>query len=162
MATSKLFSDGRILQGAKRMKTTEQLILKMFMQTRLIMGKATFNYTLEPTNIQHSVFATDKDKQLYTFLKSKRIDVVMENEREIWILEVKEIVRPAAIGQLLVYRDMFLQRVRPVKPVHLGIVAGRDDQDVRIVASKYGIKVFVVNFDPQDHRFDALLNRFKR
>ena len=153
------FSDRPIGSKGTRLGNTEQIILRMFLQTKILKGRALFNFLLTPTDIQHSQFADQAGMKLWAKLKSKRIDCLLENNLDIWILEVKDVVRPNAIGQLLVYKAMYESQFKPVKPVKLGIIAGMDDLDVRRVAQMNDINIFIVNFNPHDHRFDMLMRR---
>ncbi len=82
-------------------------------------------------------------KEQYMYLRAKKIDAVIETEEKYIICEVKGRVRPSAIGQLIVYRDMFINEYKPEKPVELFIVAKYYDKEVSQIAKSYGIKVWV-------------------
>ncbi|RLI83107.1 MAG: hypothetical protein DRP01_09350 [Archaeoglobales archaeon] len=101
---------------------------------------------------------TPEELRMTQELTAKRIDCVWEKENEIVIVEVKDKVRHSALGQLLAYRDMYIEQYKPRKPVRMLLVCGADDPPVRKVLEKYGIEVKVV-YSPES--FARLLKHLK-
>jgi hypothetical protein len=79
---------------------------------------------------------------------SRKIDLVVENDKEVWILESKLALDPHALGQVMTYgalwKDDFPQDSRRVR---LGIVCYHDDPKVRRVAEAQGVTIFKVPRD---------------
>jgi len=82
-------------------------------------------------------------KEQWKYLTAKKIDAIIETEDKYHIIEVKGRVRPSAIGQLIVYRDMFVEQYKPEKPLELWIVAKYYDSEVARIAKQHGINVWV-------------------
>lgn len=47
----------------------------------------------------------------------KRIDVVAEKDSEIWVIEVKPYASLSAVGQVLCYSALYIDKFKPVKKV---------------------------------------------
>jgi len=73
-----------------------------------------------------------------------RIDMVCEDPYYTWIIEVKQELRRSGIGELMNYRDLYVQQYRPIRPVRLAYVAKIDDLDVHRSCVRRRIKVFLV------------------
>ncbi len=76
---------------------------------------------------------------------SRKVDAVVENDKEIWLLESKIRLNPSALGQAMTYRDLFLRdHPREPKTVRTGLICLDDDPAVRRIAEAQGIQVFVL------------------
>ncbi len=73
----------------------------------------------------------------------KRLDCVciINNERA-WIIEFKRNLNYEAIGQVLVYKDVFEMEYPEYAEVKMGIACEKADHFLKNVAEKIGIKVF--------------------
>lgn len=126
------------------MREWEMTIMDRFLQKNTI--EATFNYDVH-VRINDKVplyNATDAEKILWRQMTAFRIDAVMETPAHIYVIEVKDRLRPSAIGQALTYALLYEKKNKPTKPVTPAIVCGMDDPDTHDVCDKYGIKVWVV------------------
>lgn len=74
----------------------------------------------------------------------KYIDLVYEKEDEIWLIEAKNILNYEALGQVLSYKELYLQKVISPKNIKLGIACKDSDPDIEQVCKRYGIGVFVL------------------
>ncbi|OEU69940.1 MAG: hypothetical protein BA863_11180 [Desulfovibrio sp. S3730MH75] len=74
----------------------------------------------------------------------KYIDLVFEKEDETWLIEAKNILNYKALGQVLSYKGLYLQKVVSSKSVRLGIVCEKSDPDIEQACKKQGIKIFVL------------------
>ena len=108
--------------------------------------KAIFTYdehvrinTKTPMEVQ-----TDMEKQLWKQMTAYRIDVVIETNTEIYVCEVKDRLRPSAIGQALTYAHLYHKIHKPKKPVIPAIITALSDPDAKLVCDHYGIFVWVV------------------
>ena len=63
-------------------------------------------------------------------LTAKRIDMLFEDARYIYIAEVKRVMLASGIGQLLLYERMYKEQFRPSKPVKLYYIVKYPDPDV--------------------------------
>lgn len=72
-------------------------------------------------------------------LSKLRIDVIGYQTEQLHLIEVKPRLNPAAIGQVLTYREHFIADYKPELPVRSVIVAGEGDQNVEKVAEANGI-----------------------
>ena len=133
-------------------KPEEYQIMAEFLRRRILEGKWSFSVKLKPPERPLRPFETPFEYKIWQTLHSKRIDAICETPSYIWIIEVKDLVRSSAIGQLLVYRELYQEQYHPVKPIRLAIVAGEDDPQVRKVAMKLGIKVWVMDIPTRRKR----------
>ncbi len=78
----------------------------------------------------------------------KRIDVVGRTEKELWIIEVKPCANMQAIGQVLIYDDLFCREFELKLPTRTVIVASASDMDIIEGAAKYGVKIITVEGVP--------------
>ena len=77
-------------------------------------------------------------------LTQRRADVLATTPSAYWILEIKDRAGPDAIGQLLLYRALFLNEYQPELPVRLGIIAPRLGFDLQPVLDEFDIASFLV------------------
>ena len=75
---------------------------------------------------------------------AKRIDIVVEFPTEIWIVEVKDKLRPSGLGELYFYQYWYKKIYKPEKPVKLVYVAERDDVMVHEYCDRHNITVYLV------------------
>lgn len=74
----------------------------------------------------------------------KRVDVVAHTPNAIYIIEIKPRAGMGALGQLLTYRDLYLEERRPLKPVKLAVVCERMAPDILQTYARHGIEVYIV------------------
>jgi predicted peptidase len=77
-------------------------------------------------------------------LSRKRIDVVMEDRENIYIVEVRPRFTKEAIGGALTYSLLYVRDYKPSKNVVPVIVFERSDPDVEVVAEMHGVKTVKV------------------
>lgn len=88
--------------------------------------------------------ASDADRKAWDKLTSKRIDAVGINKDGITVIEVKPRGGASALGQALVYRDLYIQKMKPAQPVAALVVCNYIDEDVRLSALRYNVSFFAV------------------
>ncbi len=74
-------------------------------------------------------------------LTRKRIDVVALMDGRYWIIEVKPIAMHFALGQVLVYEDLFVKEYEPVLETWPVIVCDTVDEDVIPECERLGVVV---------------------
>lgn len=75
---------------------------------------------------------------------SKRIDALAETENEVWIIEVAKTPGLRAIGQVQVYRSLWLEDPKIPKIEKTILVCEHVDTDLIAAATMYGIMVYVM------------------
>jgi hypothetical protein len=88
--------------------------------------------------------ASDADRKAWEKLTSKRIDAVGINKDGITVIEVKPRGGASALGQALVYRDLYIQKIKPAQPVAALVVCNYIDEDVRLSALRYNVSFLAV------------------
>lgn len=88
--------------------------------------------------------ASDADRRVWDKLTSKRIDAVGVNGDGFTVIEVKPRGGASALGQALVYRDLFVQKRKPVQPVAALVLCNYVDDDVRLTALRYNVSFYAV------------------
>jgi hypothetical protein len=87
---------------------------------------------------------TEKTIQMASWLAAKRIDAVGYKAGETWIFEVKPEAGVTAVGQLVTYRMLYIEKYRPIGRLECALVCGNATIDERRVLEAQGFKVFVV------------------
>jgi len=77
-------------------------------------------------------------------LSQKRIDVVMEDSHNIYIVEVKERASLECLGRLLSYRYLYIETYNPTKPVRIILVSDKIDPDLLPQLDSLEIQYFIV------------------
>jgi hypothetical protein len=85
----------------------------------------------------------EKLRDMWKYLGSKRADVIAETKDEIWIIEVTNDVKVKAMGQLMMYKSLWLDDPKSTKPVKIILVCDYEDSTILAAASYYGIRTFV-------------------
>ena len=75
----------------------------------------------------------------------KRIDVLARTKVGFWVIELKRICGPGAIGQVDVYRDLAIKELDLDGVVEAVIICDQVDVDVGATASRDGVRV--ISFD---------------
>lgn len=84
---------------------------------------------------------------MWRALNAKRIDALAETDKEVWIIEVSNDPGFRAIGQLMVYRNLWNEDPKIEKPVKLILVCAIVDPDLLSTAAKFGILSYVLPGD---------------
>jgi len=119
--------------------------MKEFMYRRIIEGEYIFDVRLYPPERPLRPFETPEDYRIWQILHAKRIDAVCETPDTIYIIEVKDILRPSAVGQVLTYMVLFEEQFKPRKKLKPVIVAGEDDPQMHSVCRRYNIDWYVMD-----------------
>ncbi|KKK79264.1 hypothetical protein LCGC14_2835260, partial [marine sediment metagenome] len=75
----------------------------------------------------------------------KRIDVVARVRSGFWVIEVKPVCGQEAIGQALVYRDLFAREYAGVSEVVPVVVCELAEVDVIDTADELGVLIFTID-----------------
>lgn len=75
---------------------------------------------------------------------SKRADAIAELENEVWIIEVARRPGLRAVGQILVYQNLWIEDPGIPKLEKLVLVCEEVDTDLIASAARYGITTFVM------------------
>ena len=126
-------------------KPHEVEIMRAFLDRDILRGEYRFDVRLFPEVIEPAPEAEVEMYFAWHMLKAKRVDAVCETPDAIWLLEVKDVLRPSAIGELLTYRTLYDRQFRPLKPLRMGVVCGEDDELVRPTCEEQGIRVWVLD-----------------
>lgn len=74
----------------------------------------------------------------------KQIDMVFEQENEIWLVEAKKSLNCEALGQVLTYEKLYQGQFPPKKTLKLGIVCEVGDSAIEEACRSKGVKVFIL------------------
>ena len=74
----------------------------------------------------------------------RRIDVVAEGILDWLLIELKFQASADALGQILMYRALWLSDPPDNRPVSMAIVSDRENKDLKIACQFYNIKLIVV------------------
>jgi hypothetical protein len=76
---------------------------------------------------------------MWTRNTQKRIDVLLDTGSAWRIIELKHNATGAALGRLLMYRDMWMREPPDSRPVEVYLITNRLDPDVRDTAQAIGV-----------------------
>ena len=85
----------------------------------------------------------DPMQKMWRFNTAKRADAIAETDTETWIIEVASYPGLRAVGQLQVYRTLWLEDPKIDKPDKILLVCERIDADLAAACGKYGIQVYI-------------------
>lgn len=83
-----------------------------------------------------------EDARLYEMLRCKRVDVVLEGDFGFLVCEVKPVCSMAALGQALVYGDLFKQEFSPRSCSVAGVVCEEVDPDVSATCRRHAVQIW--------------------
>jgi len=86
----------------------------------------------------------DPYKRDWRILNSKRADAIAELDHEVWIIEVAKEPGLRAIGQVQVYRALWLRDPKIMKIERPVLVADTINRDLLDAAGMYGVLTFIV------------------
>jgi hypothetical protein len=76
--------------------------------------------------------------------QSKRADAIAELQTEVWIIEVAKDPGLRAVGQLQVYRSLWIEDPKILKPERMILVFQDFDRDLVAAAAQHGIQCYSV------------------
>lgn len=82
--------------------------------------------------------------QMWRANTSKRADAIAELENEVWIIEVSRRPGLRAVGQLLVYLNLWIEDLAIAKPEKPILICEEVDTDLIASAARYGIRTHVM------------------
>ena len=126
------------------LKKDEKAIAKRFRARYYYPGKWIYDLHLEVPPVALPAYWTKKDRDNFADLKAKRIDLLIDGPKEIWIMEITPKLSKPAVGGCLVYKELYLKQFKPKVPVKMGIIVEVDDEAYHPTCKKLGIDVFVV------------------
>lgn len=75
-------------------------------------------------------------------LTQKRIDLVGYRPGEIWIIEITHQARVSVFGQIVAYRQMYIEDFAPTEDVQTAVVCSTIDRDFNRLLFERGVSVF--------------------
>ena len=91
--------------------------------------------------------ATAKENPMWRMWRkttAKRIDVLAELSNEVWIIEVADRPGLRALGQVQVYRSLWIEDPAIAKPEKMVIVCQTLDTDLGAAAAQNGVLLYVM------------------
>ena len=85
----------------------------------------------------------EKLRGMWKYLGSKRADVIAETKDKIWIIEVTNEVSVKALGQLMLYKSLWMEDPKSSKPVEMVLVCDEEDANVIAGMKDYDVRIFV-------------------
>ena len=126
------------------MRIWEEEIMDSFHNAKLLEANWTYDVPLKVRTGPFPTLMSENEKNLWNRLTAKRIDCVGETPSEIYVCEIKDRLRPSAVGQALTYKTLYEEQFKPTKPVIAAIVAKYGDPDMQHVCDVFHIKTWVI------------------
>jgi len=128
----------------RHFKPEELAVGKRFVKACLIEGFYYFDVYLLTPKARAMLEGLPREQWGVVVPWLPRIDIVIDRPGEVWIIEVKERLRRAGIGELIDYRVHYQEFWKPGKPIHLGYAAAIDDPDLHPTLKEHGITWWIV------------------
>ena len=122
----------------------EAKVLEEFQKLFFKGAKWQYDVRLESRKAKLPESEPEPFKIMWKKLTAKRIDALVETSDAFHIIEVKRVMLPSGIGQLLVYAYMFNEQFKPKKMVKLWYVTYYNDPDVEHICKQLGINTWSV------------------
>jgi len=126
------------------MRIWEEQIMQKFHQKPPFEANWSYDVHLRVRDTTKKTELTPKDQQLWNQMTAKRIDAVAETPTNIYVIEIKDRLRPSAVGQALTYKILYEEQYRPTKPVTATIITEFGDPDMQHVCDVLKIRVWVI------------------
>lgn len=85
--------------------------------------------------------ATERERMMWRWNTAKRIDAVVRNRDELWLVEVRPSAGLAAVGAVIGYTFLSELDKWPDRPLIMTIVTDRTDNDVRLLCQHFDIQL---------------------
>ena len=125
-------------------KELERKTIQKFVELQILPGKYTFDFRLPYELSQKELQTTPQEQRMFKYLKSMRIDVVVETPKEIWIIEVAKSLQLSYTGKILGYTDLYKEIYKPTLPVRMAVVATEDKPQARRALEHMNVKIWMV------------------
>jgi len=129
----------------KHQSEAEIVVAKAFIERVFPQAKVEFDVPLKSSKPADWESMPENYRKMWEYLTAKKIDMVMHLPEKILIVEVKQKLGASGVGQLLLYKMMYLEQYKPGKPVELWQIAMYPDPDVVKLCEKLGIKWWCLN-----------------
>lgn len=126
------------------MRQWEEKIMEEYHRKNLFPAKWSYDVHLRVRDSPLPLGGTEAEQQIWNQMTAKRIDAVAETVGRIFVIEVKDRLRPSAVGQALTYKILYEEQHKPTKPVTATILTRYTDPDMLHVCEVYDIEVWVV------------------
>jgi len=129
----------------KHLSEEENIVAQEFIKRVVPDGEVKFDIPLKSKKTIAIEAAPEHYRKLWEYLTAKKIDMIVEYPAKIMIVEIKRILSAAAVGQLLLYKKMYVEQYKPLKPIELWHIAMYPDWDVIELLNEMDIKWWVLN-----------------
>ena len=125
-------------------KEKETIILKRFIELNLLPGDYVFDFRLPYVLTEREQEISESEQRMMINLKSMRIDAVVKTPTDVWIIEVAKGLELSYTGKLLGYAYLYREMYKPGLPVHMGVVAVKDNVLARRALEHMGTKIWIL------------------
>jgi len=126
------------------MRQWEAEIMEKYHDKVGMVGEWSYDVPLKVRETPVPSYMTDNESLLWQRITAKRIDAVCERKNVIYIIEIKDRLRPSAIGQVLTYLVLYAEQFAPSKDLQGVVLTEFTDFDMMHVADEYNIEVWVI------------------
>jgi len=126
------------------MRLWESAIMDKYHDKVGMVGEWSYDVPLKVRETPLPPYMTDNENLLWQRITAKRIDAVCERKNVIYIIEIKDRLRPSALGQVLTYLTLYAEQFAPQKPLQGVILTEYTDLDMLHVCDVHNVKVWVV------------------
>jgi hypothetical protein len=126
------------------MRPWEERIMDKFHRQGILLATWDYDVPLKVRKTARPPNITEREAALWDHITAKRVDAVAETDAHIYVIEIKDRLRPSAVGQALTYKYLYEEQFSPLKPVVATIVTEFGDPDMQAVCKHYNIRVWII------------------
>jgi len=126
------------------LKPDEKEIMERFIVAGLLPGLYEYDVHLSVPDPVWPEGVSEEQKNVWRMRIAKRIDAVCKQPDRIWLLEVTPKLSRAAVGGLLLYKQLYKAGYHPLPPLYLGVITAIDDPAYHPLLKENNITHWVV------------------
>lgn len=120
-------------------KPDELEIAKEFIRQHLLTGTYYFDVYLTTDSTERGFEELGAEYGRMLIPSMLRIDAICEKDRNVYLIEFKDRLRPTGIGELLTYKKLYIRQFKPSKTVNMVYVYRDPDPTYTPVLEEHGI-----------------------
>ena len=137
------------------------IVARWIDREKIDVSRLTFDYRLKPyvKPTIKAIIKTEEEEKMVRDLLAFRIDVVYDEVDKITLIEVKDELRPSALGQILTYQYLYVKEKPTYKPVQAMVLAGLDNPMLHEVYDNYNVKYYIAFTEGEYYSLIQFLRR---
>jgi len=133
-------------------KPVERKIVYEFINKGYLKGYYAFDVRLPPEDRPLMPGETPFDYEVWKALHSLRIDFIVKMPSELWVCEVKDLLRASALGEVELYASLFPKKYECPLPIRKAVIVGTSKPELEPAFLEKNIKIFNLEIESSPKR----------